>query len=62
MILVADDDPFNLRLLTELCEAAGYDVIACGDGQSVLDLLGIPGAAAAWRHHLVRHHATIREM
>lgn len=38
-ILVADDDPFNLRLLTELCEAAGYDVIACGDGQAVLDTI-----------------------
>ncbi len=37
VILVADDDPFNLRLLTELCEAAGYDVVACANGKEVLD-------------------------
>jgi diguanylate cyclase (GGDEF)-like protein len=35
-ILVADDDPFNLRLLTELCEAAGYEVVACANGREVL--------------------------
>ncbi len=37
MILVADDDPFNLRLLTELCQAAGYSVVACANGREVLD-------------------------
>ncbi len=36
-VLVADDDPFNLRLLAELCEAAGYDVVACANGKEVLD-------------------------
>jgi len=38
-VLVADDDPFNLRLLTELCEAAGYEVVACTNGQEVLDTI-----------------------
>jgi PleD family two-component response regulator len=37
LILVADDDPFNLKLLTELCESAGYRVRTAADGPSVLD-------------------------
>jgi diguanylate cyclase (GGDEF)-like protein len=35
-VLVADDDPFNLRLLQELCEAAGYRVLTAEDGNTVL--------------------------
>jgi diguanylate cyclase (GGDEF)-like protein len=35
-VLVADDDPFNLRLLQELCEAAGYRVLTAEDGTTVL--------------------------
>ena len=39
LILVADDDPFNLRLLEELCEAAGYQVVTASDGVEVLDIV-----------------------
>lgn len=38
-ILVADDDPFNLRLLQELCEAAGHRVVVAADGGQVLDVV-----------------------
>lgn len=38
-ILVADDDPFNLRLLAELCQSAGYRVITAEDGGQVLELV-----------------------
>lgn len=38
-VLVADDDPFNLRLLQELCEAAGYRVLTAEDGNSVLSVV-----------------------
>lgn len=37
VILVADDDPFQLRLLQEVCEAAGHEVVTAADGQTVLD-------------------------
>lgn len=36
LVLVADPDPFNLRLLHEACEAAGYEVITAADGPEVL--------------------------
>lgn len=39
LVLVADDDPFNLRLLQELCEAAGYRVLTAADGSAVLDVV-----------------------
>lgn len=39
LILVSDADPFNLRLLQELCEAGGYHVITCGEGGEVLDVV-----------------------
>ncbi len=39
LVLVADDDPFNLRLLQELCEAAGYRVVTAADGGEVLDMV-----------------------
>lgn len=37
LVLVADDDPFQLRLLQEVCEAAGHEVLAAADGMAVLD-------------------------
>lgn len=39
LVLVADPDPFNLRLLHEACEAAGYDVITAADGPDVLAMV-----------------------
>lgn len=39
LVLVADDDPFNLRLLQELCEGAGYRVATAADGSDVLDVV-----------------------
>ncbi|MFW5875522.1 MAG: response regulator [Myxococcota bacterium] len=39
LILVSDADPFNLRLLQELCEAGGHRVITCGEGGEVLDVV-----------------------
>jgi PleD family two-component response regulator len=36
LVLVADPDPFNLRLLHEACEAAGYDVVTAANGPEVL--------------------------
>lgn len=38
-VLVADPDPFNLRLLHEACEAAGYDVVTAADGPEVLAMV-----------------------
>lgn len=37
LVLVADDDPFQLRLLQEVCEAAGHEVVTAADGSAVLD-------------------------
>lgn len=37
LILVADADPFDLRLLSELCSSLGYEVVTAGDGGAVLD-------------------------
>ena len=39
LILVAEADPFELRLLSELCSTLGYDVVAVGDGGAVLDTI-----------------------
>jgi len=39
LVLVADTDPFNLRLLHEACEAAGYDVVTAADGPEVLAMV-----------------------
>ena len=39
LVLVADPDPFNLRLLHEACEAAGYDVVTAADGPDVLAMV-----------------------
>ncbi len=37
VVLVAEDDPFNLRLLQEVCEAAGHRVLTAANGREVLD-------------------------
>lgn len=37
LLLVADADPFNLRLLSEVCESSGYGVVTAADGVAVLD-------------------------
>jgi len=39
LVLVADPDPFNLLLLHEACEAAGYDVATAADGHEVLAMV-----------------------
>lgn len=39
LVLVADDDPFNYRLLSEVCEASGYRVVGAGDGREVLGVV-----------------------
>ena len=39
LVLVADPDPFNLRLLHEACEAAGYDVVTAAAGPEVLAMV-----------------------
>ena len=39
LVLVADHDPFNLRLLHDACEAAGYDVVTAADGPGVLAMV-----------------------
>lgn len=39
LVLVADPDPFNLRLLHEACEAAGYNVVTAADGPEVLAMV-----------------------
>ena len=39
LVLVADHDPFNLRLLHEACEAAGYDVVTAAVGPEVLTMV-----------------------
>lgn len=37
LVLVADADPFNLRLLSDACASMGYEAISAADGESVLD-------------------------
>jgi len=39
LVLVADADPFNLRLLSEVCESCGYGVVTAADGGAVLDVV-----------------------
>lgn len=39
LVLVADRDPFDLRLLHEVCEAAGYTVVTAADGPEVLAMV-----------------------
>ncbi len=37
LVLIAESDPFNLRLLQEICEAAGHTVLTAMDRSAVLD-------------------------
>jgi two-component system, cell cycle response regulator len=39
LVLVADSDPFNLTLLSELCSTLGYEVMTAADGGAVLDAI-----------------------
>lgn len=43
LVLVADGDPFNLRLLQEICEGAGHRTVAVRDGRAAVQ--------AASEHH-----------
>lgn len=39
LVLIAEHDPFNLRLLTEVCEAAGHAVVTAADASSTLGVV-----------------------
>ncbi|HEY8428433.1 MAG TPA: response regulator [Sandaracinaceae bacterium] len=39
LVLIAEGDPFNLRLLEELCEQAGFEVVTAGDGSAALTVI-----------------------
>ena len=39
LVLLADGDPFNLRLLEELCVEAGFELVTASDGSGVLDVI-----------------------
>ncbi len=56
LVLVAESDPFNLGLLSELCSTLGYDVVTAGDGGSVLD------AAARQRPNLILMDVSLPEL
>lgn len=38
VVLVVDNDAVNRKLLADVCQAEGYDVVAAEDGESALDL------------------------
>ena len=38
-ILVADDDPRNVRLMESILKASGYPVVKAGDGQEALEMI-----------------------
>ncbi len=56
LVLVAEADPFNLRLLSDLCSSLGYEVVTAGDGGAVLD------SVARERPHLVLMDAALPVM
>src|SRR5688500_4710229 len=56
LVLVAEADPFNLRLLTDLCSTLGYEVVTAGDGGAVLD------SVARERPHLLLMDAALPVM
>ena len=56
LVLVAEADPFNLRLLSDLCSSLGYEVVTAGDGGAVLD------AVAREKPHLVLMDAALPVM
>ena len=39
LVLIAEGDPFNLRLLEELCEEGGFEVVTAGDGENALNVI-----------------------
>ena len=39
LVLLAEADPFNLRLLQELCEESGFTVVVAGDGDTALRVI-----------------------
>ena len=39
LVLLADGDPFHLRLLEELCVEAGFDLVTASDGSGVLGVI-----------------------
>jgi PleD family two-component response regulator len=39
LVLIAESDPFNLRLLQEICEAAGHTVLTAMDRGAALDVV-----------------------
>lgn len=39
LVVVADEDPFNLKLLEEVFESEGYSVISASNGNEVLDIV-----------------------
>lgn len=39
LVVLADADPFELRLVCDLCASLGYDVATAGDGGGVLDAI-----------------------
>ena len=38
-VILADDEPTHLELVTAILERAGHEVVAVGDGKACLDLL-----------------------
>jgi PleD family two-component response regulator len=47
LVLVAMDDPFDLRTLSEVGEAAGYQVVAAADGDQALTIVARDRPAVA---------------
>lgn len=43
-LLLVDDEPFNLELMTEQLEAAGYEIICAESGQAAWDILQQQGS------------------
>lgn len=39
LVLIAEGDPFNLRLLEALCEESGFDIVTAGDGDTALNVI-----------------------
>lgn len=39
LVLIAESDPFNLRLLQEVCEAAGHEVLTAHQGAAALEIV-----------------------
>jgi CheY-like chemotaxis protein len=38
-VLVADDDPLTLRMVSAIVETEGYQVVSVGDGRQALSIL-----------------------